>query len=265
VTAGPSAPDEVERQRTFYRSGEHDHLRARDDDRYARKLARELARRAGIEAHHRVLEIGAGFGRFTFPLLEHCGSVVAFDLSERVLADLATARDLRGIAEERCRTLCGDVEKLDPSAGPFDFVVGFFILHHLPDVPAAIRALVPALSPRGGMAFIEPNRRNPLFLAQVLFCPDMPWREERGMFRLSARKVEAAFGAATLAPRPTERFGFFPPQVYNHLAPARALESGVERVRAFQPVLPFLFLSARREGADRDKGADKVTRVPSHS
>jgi SAM-dependent methyltransferase len=252
VTAEASAPDEVERQRTFYRSGEHDHLQVRDDDLYARKLASELARRAGIDRRHRVLEIGAGFGRFTFPLLEHCGSVVAFDLSERVLADLAAERDRRGIPGERCRTLCGDVEKLDPSeTGPFDFVVGFFILHHLPDVPAAIRALAPALAPGGGMAFIEPNRRNPLFLAQVLFCPDMPWREERGMFRLSARKVEAAFGAASLAPRPTERFGFFPPQIYNRLAPARALESGVERVRAFHPVLPFLFLSARREGAVR--------------
>jgi SAM-dependent methyltransferase len=254
VTAETSAQDEVERQRTFYRSGEHDHLRARDEDAYAQKLARELARRSGIERHHRVLEIGAGFGRFTFPLLEHCGSVVAFDLSERVLADLAAARDRRGIPEERCRTLCGDVEKIDPSAaGTFDFVVGFFILHHLPDVPAAIRALVSVLPANGGMAFVEPNRRNPLFLAQVLFCPDMPWREERGMFRLSARKVEAAFAAASLAARPTERFGFFPPQVYNRLAPARALESGVERVRAFHPVLPFLLLSARREGAVEDR------------
>jgi SAM-dependent methyltransferase len=249
VTAGPSAREEIERQRTFYRSGEHDHLRVRTDDRYAWKLASELARRAGIERRHRVLEIGAGFGRFTFPLLEHCGSVVAFDLSERVLADLAAERDRRGIPEERCGTLCGDVEKLDPAAGPFDFVVGFFILHHLPDVPAAIRALVPSLAADGGMAFVEPNRRNPLFLAQVLFCPDMPWREERGMFRLSARKVEAAFGAASLRARPTERFGFFPPQIYNHIAPARALESGVERVRALHPVLPFLLLSARREGA----------------
>lgn len=239
---------ELDRQRTFYRSGRHDHLLVREDDAYAQKLAGELARRAGIERHHRVLEIGAGFGRFTFPLLEHCGSVVAFDLSERVLQDLARKRDERGIAPERCQTLCGDVATFDPrgAGGSFDFVAGFFILHHLPDVAAAIGALASALKPGGAMAFVEPNRRNPLFLAQVMFCPDMPWREERGMFRLSARRVEANFRDAGLAPSPTERFGCFPPQVYNRFAPARALERSVERVRAFHPVLPFLFLRAER-------------------
>jgi SAM-dependent methyltransferase len=243
---------ELDRQRQFYRSGRHEHLLAREDDAYARKLAGELARRAGIERHHRVLEIGAGFGRFTFPLLEHCGSIVAFDLSERVLEDLVRTRDERGIPPERCSTLCGDVASLDPgtAGGTFDFVAGFFILHHLPDVGAAFRALVTALGPTGVMAFVEPNRRNPLFLAQVLFCPDMPWREERGMFLLSARKVEAAFRAIGLAPRPTERFGFFPPQVYNRFAAARALEQNVERVRVFHPILPFLLLAGQRGRAD---------------
>jgi len=71
------------------------------------------------------------------------------------------------------------------------------------------------------------------------------------MFRLSARKIEVAFRAAGLVPRTTERFGFFPPQIYNRLAPARALESGVERIRAFRPVLPFLLLHAQRSADER--------------
>ena len=95
------------------------------------------------------------------------------------------------------------------------------------------------------MAFVEPNRRNPLFLAQVAACPDMSWAEERGMFRLRARDVEAAFVQARLAPLSTQRFGFFPPQVLNRLAPARRLEERLEAVRSLEWVRPFLLLRAQ--------------------
>jgi hypothetical protein len=96
------------------------------------------------------------------------------------------------------------------------------------------------------MAFVEPNRRNPLFLAQVACCADMSWAEEKGMFRLSARRVESAFDAAGLEPAPTRRFGFFPPQVVNRFAAARRLEARLEAARLLRPVLPFLLLGARR-------------------
>jgi hypothetical protein len=42
------------------------------------------------------------------------------------------------------------------------------------------------------MAFVEPNRWNPLFLAQMLCCPDTARREESGIDRLGARPVERA-------------------------------------------------------------------------
>ncbi len=235
-------------QKAFYDSRAHAHLRAQQGDAYAEKLATGLARRVGIGPGHRVLEIGAGFGRFTFPLLEHCGSVVALDLSQRVLDELRRTRDQREIPERRCRTLCGDVMGglSQEFQGSFDFVVGFFILHHLSDVPAAFAAMQSALTSRGEVAFLEPNRWNPLYLAQVLLCPDMTWREEKGMFRLSARSVGSAYRAAGLSPQATERLGFFPPQIFNRFSSSRVLETRLERLRWLRPVLPFLILHAAR-------------------
>jgi len=235
-----------ERQRDFYDSREHDHLQARGDDYYATKLAGELARGVGIGPGHRVLELGAGFGRFTFPLLDHCGSLVAVDLSPRVLDSLARTRDGRGIPESRCRVHCGDLDALAGEAlgAPFDFVVGFFLLHHLSDSARSIHALSNLLAPGGGMAFVEPNRRNPLFLAQVAACRDMSWREEKGMFTLSARGVEKAYREAGLERVATRSFGFFPPQVLNNIAAARRLEGFLERRRALRWLLPFLLLCA---------------------
>jgi len=94
------------------------------------------------------------------------------------------------------------------------------------------------------MAFLEPNRRNPLFLLQVAACADMTWREEKGMFRLSAKSVRSSFEHAGLRPLDTQRFGFFPPQLLNRSSRWGALEAGLEKVRVLEPILPFLFLGA---------------------
>lgn len=239
--------DPADLQRRFYARGAHAHLQPRDGDFYAAKLVEVAARGLGLGPGDRVLEVGAGFGRFSFALLERCASLVAADLSERALATLEDARASQGIAAARLATRRLDLSRFAPAdlGERFRAIVGFFILHHLPDAGDTIRRLAGALAPGGVMAFVEPNRRNPLFLAQVACCPDMSWAEEKGMFRLSARAIEASFREAGLEALPTQRFGCFPPQLVNRFGWARALEARVERARVFEPALPFLLLRAR--------------------
>lgn len=243
-----SGSDPVSLQRDFYAGGDHDHLQPRAGDAYAAKLAACVAAAAGLGPGSRVLEVGAGFGRFSFDLLDHCARLTALDLSERALATLDAAREARGIEPARCRTVPGNVD--DPPAaalgGDYDAVVGLFILHHLPDFRASVRRLVPLLRPGGRMVFLEPNRRNPLFALQVACCPDMHWREERGMFALSRRGVLEAFAAAGLSGGACAYRGFFPPQLHNRFASARRLEERLEGVGALRSGLPFLVLSAER-------------------
>src|SRR5207253_2118636 len=179
--------------------------------RLVRDVARSLwgiVRQAGIRPHDRVLELGAGFGRFTFPLLAHCGSVLAVDLSRRVLAALAAERDTRGVPADRCPTLCADVDALTPDVvgAPPDFVVGVFFLHHLADFRRTLARLAGLVAPGGGLAFVEPNRRNPLFLFQIACCPGMRWGEERGLYRLGEHDLRAAIAASGLADARTRTF-----------------------------------------------------------
>ena len=242
---------EPEQQRRFYETRAHQHLQPRDQDFYAEKQTTVVADSLGLGPGDRVLEVGAGFGRFTFALLGRCGSVVASDLAPRVLETLERARDERGIAVERCTTRCLDVTTFDADGfgERFSFLVGFFLLHHLPDVARCVARLAPLLAPGGQMAFVEPNRRNPLFLAQVACCPDMTWAEEKGMFQLSHSGVTDAFRAAGLAPAPVQRFGFFPPQLLNRSHAARRIEARLETSPVLRPLLPFLLLRARRATA----------------
>jgi SAM-dependent methyltransferase len=203
-----------------------------------------------MQSHHRVCEIGASFGRFTIPLLSHCQSLLAVDLSERALSELEATTNALGIPESRCRVHVADARDLtlDAIGEPVDFVVGFFILHHLGDLAGTIRSLSGLVRAGGGLAFLEPNRRNPLFLAQLVACRDMRWSEEKGLFTLSARGVASAYRAAGLSVDPVIRFGFFPPQVVNRVTCLRRLEGRLERSRLLAPVLPFLLMTAGKDG-----------------
>ncbi len=253
--SGPA--EHVERQRRFYDERDHAHLQARHGDLYAAKLAAELARVARIGPSSRVLEVGAGFGRFTFDLLGHCERIVALDVSSVALERLEAERAERGIAADRIETRRGDLDRMTTGSigAPFDAIVGFFLLHHLPDFAASIARLASWLAPDARVGFLEPNRRNPLFFAQVMCCPDMAWREEKGMFRLSARGVERAYRRAGLVDLRTESHGFFPPRIYNSFAIARRFEAGLERIGALRPFLPFFLITAR---------APQVAAGPSH-
>ncbi len=242
---------DLDLQRAFYEGGTHAHLRPDANDHYAAKLAGRLAEQLAMRPSDRVLEVGAGFGRFTFHLLAHCGSVVAADVSERTLGELDRTRRERGIPADRCRTRVADVDALTPSdlEPPVDHVVGFFLLHHLADFHRSIGRLARILPPGGGLGFLEPNRRNPLFLAQVLVCPDMDWRSERGMFRLRRADVERAYRDGGLTGLETTTLGMFPPQIANRFALARRLEGAIETVALASAWLPFLLMSARKPGA----------------
>ena len=239
--------DHVARQRHFYDSRPHTALQPRAGDRYVDKLAARLVSTLGIESHHRVLEVGAGFGRFTFALLEHCGSVTALDLSGPALQALDRAREARGVEVERCRTVQTDLDAVSPGdlGAQHAFVVGFFVLHHLEDVAASLGRLAGFAAPGGALGFLEPNRWNPLYAAQVTCCPDMTWSEEKGVWQLSARGVAQSCRASGLEPQPVHRFGFFPPQLINRFAWARRLEARLERQAWLSGVLPFMILSAR--------------------
>jgi SAM-dependent methyltransferase len=240
--------EHLERQRAFYAAGPHDHLRPGTSDRYTAHLVEVLAAAIDLQPAHRVVELGAGRGRFTFPLLAHCAEMIAVDLSPRLLAELERERARRGISAARCRTVCADLETLAPEAlGPApDAIVGFFILHHLPDVRAAIAALATLVAPGGALAFVEPNRRNPLYLAQILCCPDMSWAAEKGLYRLAVHAPARASAGAGLREVRTSTFGFFPPQVINRSAAAARLERRLERSGLLAPLRPFVLTSARR-------------------
>lgn len=197
----------------------------------------------GLAPGARVLELGCGMGRFTELLAARGLEMTGVDLSPELLA-VAQAGD----PERRIRYLCCDAAEVDRhAAGPFDAVVGFFVLHHLPALRPALEAATRLLAPGGRAAFCEPNAWNPFFYLQILVTPGMTFRAEGGVARMRRAAVAPAWVAAGLGALRLRRYGFFPPALANRAAGAR-WERRLERIRSLGPFLPFQVFSGARGG-----------------
>ena len=106
----------------------------------------------------RALEIGAGTGYFGLNLMlaGAAREAVATDISPGMLNALSeTAADL-GLDVETARC---EASSLPFESGSFDLVFGHAVLHHLPDLDAALREFRRVLRPGGVIAFCgEPSR-----------------------------------------------------------------------------------------------------------
>jgi SAM-dependent methyltransferase len=113
---------------------------------------------SGDWPYERALEVGSGTGFFLLNLIQ--GGVVASgsvtDLSPGMVeVALSNAAHLGVDVDGRV----GDAETIPYADETFDLVVGHAVLHHIPDVPAALREVLRVLRPGGRFVFAgEPSR-----------------------------------------------------------------------------------------------------------
>lgn len=187
----------------------------------------------GAVAGDRLLDVGCGLGRYTVALAKRGFGVEGMDLTASLVDRLRQA-------DPRIPAHVGDLAA-PPSHlhGRFDVVVGFFVLHHIADLAAALRGVRTLLRPGGRAAFLEPNPLFPGYYVQITCTPGMTWRGDGGIVRMRPGRLAAAASAGGLVEFATERFGAFPPFLANRPLGARverALESvpGWRLARAFQ-------------------------------
>lgn len=99
------------------------------------------------------LDMGTGAGHAAYAAAPHFARVVAYDMSEDMLALVAKTAKERGFANlETCR---GMAEKLPFPDASFDVVVSRYSAHHWHDVGAALREAARVLKPGGLLAFVD--------------------------------------------------------------------------------------------------------------
>lgn len=177
----------------------------------------------------RVLEVGAGPGKFTLLMAGRGWDIVANDLSPVLLEQLETASD------HHIETLCCDIATVgDHISEPFDHAMGFFVLHHLMDFDAVFAGLAKVLKPGATVAFCEPVAWNPLYYAQIFFTPGMRFAGEPSLTSMRPGKILPALERAGFTRTRAQGYGYFPPVLKN-----RPLGDRVERWLDQQTWVPF--------------------------
>jgi SAM-dependent methyltransferase len=155
------------------------------------KVAKALG---GWPAHPfpEAVEIGSGTGYFSLNLLQLglVGRLVATDISPGMLDELGGTAERLGLAVETAAT---DAERLPFKDQSFDLVFGHAVLHHLPDLPAALTEFRRVLRPGGTLAFCgEPSRYGDLLAAVPKHGAQLVAPVWRLLLGASARRADPA-------------------------------------------------------------------------
>jgi 2-polyprenyl-3-methyl-5-hydroxy-6-metoxy-1,4-benzoquinol methylase len=211
-------------------------LQPTDSPYVQRHLDRTLeVLRAGPK--HRVLEVGAGLGRFTSLMLERGLDVLASDLSDHLLAKLRARHP--GL-----ETVASDVATVAANTSiVFDRVVGFFMLHHLADLDRVFAGLRQVTRSGARIAFCEPNAFHVPYYLQIAFSRQMTWQGDGGVAKMRPGVVLRAMERAGFAQARSELYGFAPPVIYNHPS-GRRLDHALERIPQLTPLRAFQIFSA---------------------
>ena len=204
---------------------------------YATRHFEEAALAAGLAPADRVLELGAGMGRFSIQFAKRGHPLTVVELSPDLAGVCRDALAPHPSAEVRVADALAPAEDL---AGRFDVVAGFFFLHHLPSLDACFSGARRCLRPGGRFVFVEPNPLNPLYYFQITLTPGMSWKSERGIFQMRRpiiAEVAARCGFSDIRAR---CYGAVPRGLYDRLA-ARGHERTPEYLvpRSLRPFVVF--------------------------
>lgn len=112
-----------------------------------------LAERLFGASDAKVLDMGCGAGHASFVAAQHVKEVIAYDLSEKMLAVVCESADERGY--HHLSTQQGYAESLPFADATFDIVISRYSAHHWHDVGSALREVCRVLKPGGRVIFMD--------------------------------------------------------------------------------------------------------------
>lgn len=125
-------------------------------DREVVQKSDQIMKTLAFKPGERVADIGAGSGRFTFPVAEAVGStgtVWALDISPEMIEYLDFRVQARKVANVKPRRVLPDDPQLQP--GSLDTILMFYTLHYVKDRVAYGKKLKEGLAPGGRLVVIS--------------------------------------------------------------------------------------------------------------
>lgn len=191
-----------------------------------------------------VLDIGAGIGSLSLPLLREGSSVTGLDVSAKSLGAYHE-RARREQLEKSLTLLCQRAEDLE-SEEAFDMVVTRHVLHHVDDISEVARRIHRSLKQDGVAIFLEPNPLCFYWYPYLTFHPHRSWKVEMGIFDCFPWMLVNRFRDAGFRDIQVLHYGGFPPFVVNAVNSAVVLEDLFPRIPLLKHFLALTFLKVTK-------------------
>lgn len=179
----------------------------------------------------RVLDAGAGTGRFSRALADMGARLVSLDIGEKLLE----------LVRAKCatQTMVGSVLDLPFPDGAFDLVLSTEVIEHTTDPRRAVREFARVLAPGGKLVLTVPNR---LWRPAILLANALHLRPYMGYENWAAyRDLRSWAEAAGLAVESQEGFNLLPHTVF-----CKHAFDFLDRLRPLHPYMINIALVARR-------------------
>jgi ubiquinone/menaquinone biosynthesis C-methylase UbiE len=244
MTKNHKSTDKNSIQRKFYDTIDPDYLKYEKNIPYANYLVSRMMKYLN-DCNRRVLEVGAGSGRFTFELAKHIGHIEAIDISKKEID--ALIRQSRKYGIKNITTGIVDLFKMDNlyTQSSFDAVVGFFVLHHIERLQydEIVLNFAKSLRKKGRVVFIEPNNLYPFHLVEMMIEPEMKWEIEKGIYTNYLGCFKRSCKNAGLKLVKFQKFGFIPPPFINIWPKVIGIDSVMEKIPLFNEIFcPFVLM-----------------------
>jgi hypothetical protein len=226
----------------YYENATHGYMRY-ENDRYAQFIFSMIPQSWSADAE--AVEIGAGMGRFSTPLVDTFRTVHLIEPCAPYVEEL-----------KKKYGNCSNVSVHEVDALSFltthqfktaPVIFLFHVLHHMSyqqrqELYAFVR------NQKGTCIFVEPNPINPLLLIQLAVTPSMKWEEEKQYLLLGRRRYQKEATENQISLSYHKRVSLFPPFFAN------AALSKFERfpLSLFEPFTTFFpFLASYQIGVLR--------------
>jgi ubiquinone/menaquinone biosynthesis C-methylase UbiE len=106
-----------------------------------------------------VADIGCGMGYFSVAMARMvgpAGRVLSVDLQEKMLKYLEK-RAVRAGVQDRITTTLGEPDDITITDSKVDFMLAFWMVHEVKDIPRFFSQVAKALKPNGSMLCVEPR------------------------------------------------------------------------------------------------------------
>lgn len=119
----------------------------------ATQIASAIRSQVPVDPGMTIIDFGCGTGLVSLALQPYVGRIIGIDSSPGMLAVLNKKEQQLGITN--VETLCWDLNNQPTPDLHADIIVSAMTLHHIPDLPKVLRALLQMLTPGGYLALAD--------------------------------------------------------------------------------------------------------------